>query len=120
MLEHRREMYEEVENKFLIQGRKYSVYVKNEQEINELIMYLKYDFVNHETQKGPSISRIQDTEFVVSCQYKLSLIACYPSDYMNGLIPSGDNMFRELKEGALPLFVFTDKQNTMKYPEYFI
>ena len=118
MLEHRREMYEEVENKFLIQSQKYSVYVKNEQEINELIMYLKYDFVNHETQKGPSISRIQDTEFVVSCQYKLSLIAYYPSYNMHGYIPG--NMFQKLKKEALPLFVFIDKNATQKYPEYFI
>ena len=116
MLEHRREMYEEVENKFLINETKYSVYVKNLQEINELIMYLKYDFVKHQSEKNASNQRILDTEFVVSCEHKRSLIAHYPSDRMLGFF----NTFEKEKIDALPLFVFMDKNNTKKYPEYFI
>ena len=116
MLEYRREMYDEVEQKFLIQGRKYSVYVKNEQEINELIMYLKYDFVKHQSEKNASNQKIQDTEFVVSCEHKRSLIAHYPSDRMLGFF----NTFEEEKIDALPLFVFIDKNAPTKYPEYFI
>jgi len=116
MLEYRREMYDEVEQKFLIQGKKYSVYVNGINEINELIRYLKYDFVTHQSRKISNNQQIQDTEFVVSCNNKLSLVADYPTDRMLGFF----NTFEENKKEALPLFVFIDKNAPVKYPEYFI
>jgi len=116
MLNYRREMYESVENKFLFDGKKYSVYVNGEEEINKLIMHLKYDFVKHESEKNPNTARIQDTEFIVSCDNKLSLVAYYPSDRMMGFLTD----FVDSKLNALPLYVFIDKNATQKYPEYFI
>jgi len=116
MLEYRREMYSSVEEKFLIDGQKYSVYVKGQEEINRLIQYLKYDFIKHESEKGPFGEYILSDEFVVSCYLKLSLVATYPSDRMLGFLSD----FKSQKEKALPLFVFLDKDPGNNHPEYFI
>jgi len=116
MLAYRKEMYPSVEEKFLIDGQKYSVYVNGQEEINRLIQYLKYDFIKHESEKIPSKEDILSNEFVVSCYHKLSLVAAYPSDRMLGFTYD----FNSEKEDALPLFVFMDKDPGNNHPEYFI
>jgi hypothetical protein len=116
MLSYRKEMYPSVEEKFIINGEKYSVYVKGHKEITDLIIYLGYDFVNHQSMKGPGTQRIQSSEFVVNCNYKLSLVASYPDDNILGFPSSFEND----KVEALPLFVFMDKNPLENYPEYLI
>ena len=116
MLNHRREMHESVEEKFLIDGQKYHVYVNGQEEINKLIMYLKYDFVKHQSMKNPTQTYIEDNEFVVSCDHRLSLVANYPSDRMLGFFFD----FEGMKEDALPLNIFMNKEEQVKHPEYFI
>ena len=119
MLEYRKEMYSSVEDKFLIDGHKYGVYVNGDKEINQLIMYLGYDFVKHESMKNPGKIEIQDSEFIVSCYNKLSLVANYPSNHFLSRMLEGLD-FKSMADNALPLLVFMDKDPAENHPEYFI
>jgi len=110
-----REVPQEVNDKFIINGEKVSIYVKNEKEIEELIEYLNFDFVLHESRKNPSPTYIQNTEFIVSCKFNKSVIAEYRNESFLSIIK--DKPFNDKILDALPLDVFL---NPEIYPEYFI
>jgi len=110
-----RKVTQEVNDKFIIDGEKVSIYVKDEKEIDELIEYLNFDFILHESRKNPSPTYLQDTEFIVSCKFNKSVIAEYRTDSFLSIIK--DKTFDDKILDALPLVAFL---NPKDYPEYFI
>jgi len=112
-----REVPQEVNDKFIIDGQKVKIHVKNIKEIEELIEYLDFDFVYHQSQKNPSRTYIQDTEFIVSCKSNRSIVAEYKSDGMAAMFNQYSGKESYNMEDALPLEVFF---NPDKSPEYFI
>ena len=112
----KREVPRSVNDKFLIEGHKVSIYVKNQEEIDALIDYLDFDFIMYESQKLPFPTYIQGTEFVVSCEFNRSVVTSYIGDAVLGFYFNRDNLDNLIKE-ALPLKVFF---NHTEYPEYFI
>jgi len=115
VLEYRKEMYDSVEEKFLINGNKYRVHIKNQKEIDILKSYLDYDFILHESNKGFTGELIQDTEMIVVCDYKLSLVVLIESKSILGLTD-----FQKDVEKTLPLNVFIDKNPLKNHPALFI
>jgi len=113
----KREVPQSVNDKFLIEGHKVSIYVKNQEEIDALIDYLDFDFIMYESQKLPFTTYIQDTEFVVSCEFDRSVVTSYKGDTILAAAFQKDKWFDELIKDALPLEVFF---NHTEYPEYFI
>jgi len=113
----KREVPQSVNDKFLIEGHKVSIYVKNQEEIDALIDYLDFDFIMYESQKLPFPAYIQGTEFVVSCEFNRSVVTSYKGDAILASAFQNDTWFAGLIEEALPLKVFF---NYTEYPEYFI
>jgi len=112
-----RDVPQEVNDKFIIDGHKVKIYVKNIKEIEELIEYLDFDFILYESQRLPLPAYIQYTEFVVSCEYDRLIVASYKEDAILASAFQKDEWFDELISDALPLEVFFDPED---YPEYFI
>jgi len=113
----KREVPQSVNDKFLIEGHKVSIYVKNQEEIDALIDYLDFDFILYESQKLPFPAYIQYTEFVVSCEFNRSVVTSYKGDAILASAFQKYEWFDELIKEALPLEVFF---NHTEYPEYFI
>ena len=106
-----------VNDKFIIDGHKITIYIKNIKEVQEFIDFLDWDFVLHQSYKNPSQNYIQDTEFIVSCDYNKSVVVEYRSDGMANLFGMFNSSFEEDISEAVPLKMFF---NHTEYPEYFI
>jgi len=114
----------ETENKFLINDIKRSVYVNGIDEIKTLKEYLQFDFIENEVRKNISNNPIKDTRFIVSCNFKQSIVAEYISSF-NSVIGqifnhgghSPEKQFDNLSKKAIPLKAFI---NPKLYPEHII
>ena len=102
-----------IEDKFVFLDKSYSVLVTNQGEIDVLKKFLGFDFLKYEQQKLPYERDLTKhfSEFIVSCKHKESVVTHYDEKRWFGYWID----FNEYKREALPLDVFLDPQNNLKY-----
>jgi hypothetical protein len=108
---------DKVESKFLINGKKYAVKIKGEEEVQTLMEYLDFDFIQNEIRKVPMRNKhfYNYNDFmVVSCFHKHSIVVDTEDDV---LAIFGDSFFDDKLKKAIPLKAFMEPE---KYPEYLI
>ena len=112
----RKQITEDIEKKFVIFGKRWSVYIDNEVELYKLSEYFDFNLLEYFQDYFGAIVVV--TPIVVNCNYRLSLSGNRKGDVFEAMaVGLGGESFESHKQKALSLKAFMEPN---KHIEEFI